>query len=317
MFTSERVIPVAIVVFAMFLQASIHKIHEGHVGVYYIGGRLLDAYTEAGYNVMFPFFTRVHEMQITIQTDEVTNIPCGTRGGVMITFEKVEVVNILDKNRVIQTVRNYGIDYDKIWIFDKIHHEINQFCSQHTLQDVYIEKFDTVDDRIKEALQRDCNTYDTGIRIIAVRVTKPKIPEIVRRNYEEMEAQKTQYMIAVEHQKVVEKQAETERRRLQIEAETAASVASIRKQQEIMEQEAAKNVSRIKDEMHIAREKAYADAEHYKLQQEAIANSKLLTKEYLELKRVQAISNLSKIYFGNSIPAMFSPLDLSNTNNKK
>ena len=42
MFTSERVIPVAIVVFAMFLQASIHKIHEGHVGVYYIGGRLLD-----------------------------------------------------------------------------------------------------------------------------------------------------------------------------------------------------------------------------------------------------------------------------------
>mmetsp|Transcript_32159 Transcript_32159/g.102423 ORF Transcript_32159/g.102423 Transcript_32159/m.102423 type:complete len:133 (+) Transcript_32159:634-1032(+) len=132
-----------------------------------------------------------------------------------------------------------------------------------------------------------------------------------------MEAQKTQYMIAVEHQKVVEKQAETERRRLQIEAETAASVASIRKQQEIMEQEAAKNVSRIKDEMHIAREKAYADAEHYKLQQEAIANSKLLTKEYLELKRVQAISNLSKIYFGNSIPAMFSPLDLSNTNNKK
>ena len=31
-------------------------------------------------------------------------------------------------------MRKYGINYDKIWIFDKIHHEINQFCSQHSLQ---------------------------------------------------------------------------------------------------------------------------------------------------------------------------------------
>lgn len=62
-----------------------------------------------------------------------------------------------------------------------------------------------MDDRIKEALQIDCSSYDTGIQIIGVRVTKPKIPEVIRRNYEEMEAQKTQFLIAVEHQKVVEK----------------------------------------------------------------------------------------------------------------
>ena len=34
--------------------------------------------------------------------------------------------------------------YDKTWIYDKIHHEINQFCSAHTLQEVYIDKFDQV-----------------------------------------------------------------------------------------------------------------------------------------------------------------------------
>lgn len=79
-----------------------------------------------------------------------------------------------------------------------------------------------MDDRIKEALQSDCSSFDTGIQIIGVRVTKPKIPEVIRRNYEEMEAQKTQFLIAVEHQKVVEKEAETERRRSKIEAEKAA-----------------------------------------------------------------------------------------------
>ncbi len=30
-----------------------------------------------------------------MQTDEVTNIPCGTSGGVVIYFDKIEVVNLL------------------------------------------------------------------------------------------------------------------------------------------------------------------------------------------------------------------------------
>ena len=34
---------------------------------------------------------------------------------------------------VVDTIRNYTGDYDRIWIYDKIHHEINQFCSHHTL----------------------------------------------------------------------------------------------------------------------------------------------------------------------------------------
>lgn len=33
--------------------------------------------------------------QVTLQTDEVKNVPCGTSGGVMIYFDRIEVVNIL------------------------------------------------------------------------------------------------------------------------------------------------------------------------------------------------------------------------------
>ena len=43
----------------------------------------------------------------------------------MLNFEKIEVVNRLKKEYVIETVRNYSSEYDKIWIYDKIHHEIN------------------------------------------------------------------------------------------------------------------------------------------------------------------------------------------------
>jgi len=40
--------------------------------------------------------------------------------------------------------------------------------------------------------------------------------------------------------------------------------------------------------------------------QEAGANKKLLTQEYLEYVRSTAIANLTKVYFGEKIPSMFS-----------
>ena len=47
----------------------------------------------------------------------------------MIYFDKIEVVNILSRDAVIDIVRNYTVNYDRTLIFDKIHHEVNQFCS--------------------------------------------------------------------------------------------------------------------------------------------------------------------------------------------
>ena len=57
-----------------------------------------------------------------------------------------------------------------------------------------------------------------GLKVHAVRVTKPKIPEAIRKNYELMEGEKTKLLIATQHQKVVEKEAETDRKRAVIEA---------------------------------------------------------------------------------------------------
>ena len=59
-------------------------------------------------------------VQTTLQTDKVTEIPCGTSGGTVIRFERVEVVNQLRKDMVIETIRNYTIHYDRTWIFDKV-----------------------------------------------------------------------------------------------------------------------------------------------------------------------------------------------------
>lgn len=60
----------------------------------------------------------------------------------------IQVVNRLNKDYVYDTLLNYGVQYDNTWIYDKIHHEINQFCSAHSLQQVYIDMFDQVTPQI-------------------------------------------------------------------------------------------------------------------------------------------------------------------------
>ncbi|XP_062926585.1 erlin-1-like [Mobula hypostoma] len=290
---------------AFCLYSSIHKIEEGHLGIYYRGGALLVTPSCPGYHIMIPFITSFRSVQTTLQTDEVKNVPCGTSGGVMIYFDRIEVVNSLAPSAVYDIAKNYTADYDKTLIFNKIHHELNQFCSVHTLQEVYIEYFDQIDENLKLALQKDLNVMAPGLTIQAVRVTKPKIPEAIRRNFELMEAEKTKLLISTQRQKVVEQEAETERKRAIIEAEKFAQVAQIQFQQKIMEKETQKKISEIEDLAYLAREKAKADADFYTAQKTAQANQMKLTKEYLEMIKYQAISSNSKIYFGSDIPGMF------------
>jgi len=56
------------------------------------GGALQTAVTPPGYHLMIPFVTQMANVQTTLQTDTVTDIPCGTSGGVMIYFGKYQLL---------------------------------------------------------------------------------------------------------------------------------------------------------------------------------------------------------------------------------
>lgn len=59
------------------------------------------------------------------------------------------------------------------------------------------------------------------------------------------------------------------------------------------------------DEIHLAGEKSKTDAEFYQMKLKAAANEILLTKQYLELKKYEALAVNNKVYFGADIPNMF------------
>lgn len=45
---------------------------------------------------------------------------------------------------------------------------------------------DQIDENLKIALQKDLTSMAPGLSVQSVRVTKPKIPEQIRKNYESM-----------------------------------------------------------------------------------------------------------------------------------
>eukprot|EP01090_Pellita_catalonica_P015438 TRINITY_DN4194_c0_g1_i1.p1 TRINITY_DN4194_c0_g1~~TRINITY_DN4194_c0_g1_i1.p1 ORF type:complete len:387 (-),score=67.13 TRINITY_DN4194_c0_g1_i1:4-1134(-) len=309
------------------LLVGLHSIDEGHVGMYWVGGALGDDLNEPGYHFMLPFLTTMAQVQVTLQTDTVTNIPCGTSGGSIIYFDKVEVVNQLRTEQALNTIRNYGVNYDKTWIFDKIHHEINQFCSSHSLQEVYIDQFDTLDEALQEALQQDCTKYNTGIDIISVRVTKPRIPPSVAKNYEKVEEEKTRLKVATQHQAVVKKEEETLRLQAKIQAELRevvsviqarkeaavesieaqklANVSRIRVEMQILEKEAEQRKSFIENDISLTRSKALASAKRYRIETEASANKLKFTPEYMKFVLYKSLGSNPKSFFGKSTPSIF------------
>ena len=286
--------------------SSSHFVPEGHVAVFYRNGALLNKTVGAGFSMSLPIVTRVEYVQTTVQTDRVENIPCGTQGGTVIHFGKIEVVNQLQAGAVLETVRQYGVEYDKTWIYDKIHHEINQICSRSTLEEMYITMFETLDETLQDALQRDIDKYVPGLNIIAIRVTKPTIPEAIRKNYEAVEAERTRLKVTEERQKVVQREAETEKVRAVIEAQKHAAVEAVSLELKMKQKRTEQEIAEIANEMHSSKAKADADAEFYRVSREAEANQLLLTPQLLQLESVRALSNNTKVFWGDKLPSIYA-----------
>lgn len=165
---------------------------------------------------------------------------------------------------------------------------------------------------------------------MAIRITKPRIPESVRKNYESVEEQKTKLMITSEQQKVMEKEEETLQMQMKmraqrdaevtiidaqkqatvamIEAEKQKNISVIRVQQELAEKEGKQHLAIIEAEMLLATEKSKADALLYTLETEAKGFHSKLSPEFLLYSLYNNLANNTKFYFGSSIPKAFAPL---------
>lgn len=291
----------------------LHRIDEGYVGVYYRGA-LLDGISSPGYHLKSPI-TTVYGIETKMQKDEVLHVPCGVKGGARLTIERIEVVNELPAEHVHATVKKHGPGYDRPLIFDRVVHEVNQFCSGKTLQQVYIDEFDQFDDAIAVALRFGLEKY--GIILHNVRITKPVIPLEVQAGYDAKEAARTRLLAVEEERKVARARAEAEREQALIEANKTAAVQASEDAKILAMKRAEQERERIDDAIRVAKRRADADAEayaietkanatRYEIEQRALANKELLTPEYLMRHRNEALLDNTKIYFGPNVPSLYS-----------
>ena len=68
-------------------------------------------------------------------------------------------------------------------------------------QEIYIEKFDTLDDLLRNFLQKENDNLKTGITIDFVRLSKPTLPRALQDNYDKIANEKTALKALMEEKK--------------------------------------------------------------------------------------------------------------------
>lgn len=102
-----KIIVALIACWVYFMKEGFHEVSEGYVGLYKRFGVLQKKLAEPGYHFSIPLVEEFIEIKVSIQTDVVKNVPCGTSNGTLVYFDKIEVVNKLKKDMAYRTVLNY------------------------------------------------------------------------------------------------------------------------------------------------------------------------------------------------------------------
>lgn len=209
---------------------------------------------------------------------------------------------------VIPTIRNYTGAYDKIWIYDKIHHEINQYCSSHSLKEIFIDNFSDIDDELISALKKTIQKFAPGINIISVRVTKPIIPQVIEESFVRIESTKARIagivqenLLRVQQTKAqIEadlKKKDSDKQALKIDLDL--KIKQIESRMEMFELECQMN--RLK---RIGMQKAKFESKAAEIRSiiEQYGSDKEVQDKMFELMETESLLNNSRIAIGSKIP---------------
>lgn len=227
----------------------------------------------------------------------VRNVHCATSDGVNTFFAGIDVGNTLLACDVIQVVRRFGEEYDQYLVMAKIRHRMNEICSTMTSDDVFIKRFDEIDDLLFTFLQDQQTRLASPLVIDFVRLAKPTLPNELQRRYNEIAEQKAALKVEFEKQARVFKEEETARGVHVKRAETQRQVHELQNQQDLERIRHDQSVATIQNEMLLTAKKAEADALQYAASAETIiARERMTIPGWVDLERARAFASNAKIF---------------------
>jgi hypothetical protein len=137
---------------------------------------------------------------------------------------------------------------------------------------------------------------------LSIRVTKPNIPDRIKKNFEEMEKLRVDFFIAAEKEKVRLEEEVTKQRQQVIKAESNLEVKKIELQKMIERKDNDLKMARIEGEMIYEKVKTQIDTEFMSAMEEAKNYQILFTPEYLSFLATDALTSNLKLVLGDEIP---------------
>jgi len=294
----------AIIVIAALIHGY-HEIKEGHVGVYYRFGALRDRTTDPGMHFMKPFIDTFKLILIRPEERDLGYMDAVTKDGIEITFKGVSVLSKTKKDAVVNLIKQFGMDFKTVLIYDRVREDLRIFCANKTIDEVYNEQFLEIVEAVKNDVNAQIkNLGKDGVEIMNLVIPKPDIPQDIENNYNKVKVQWTQQLVAEQQQKTEEIKKETERIKAVADAQRQKDVLEIKIQEQIIEMEGKKNISEINNEMAKERENNLADIAKYAKDKEAAGNKELYSAEYVKLQMAQSLANNTKFYFSGQESVM-------------
>ena len=139
------------------------NIETGYVGVRYVWNEIKPPLLEPGWNSYNKISSTIVKIETRPQTDEVLDVPCGTNDGVQVTIRRIEIGNQLDQKYVLKVVSEYGPNYDKYLVTDLIKAQITIICSKMSAQQVAIDNFDVIDDKLLKFMTKSIATIPLSL----------------------------------------------------------------------------------------------------------------------------------------------------------
>jgi len=275
-----------------------HEIEEGHVGVYYKFGALQDKVTDPGVHIMQPFVSTYKSILIRPEETIMGDVHAVTKDGIQIEFDGISVLSRTKKEKVVDMIKAFGMDFKKVLIYDRIKEDLRIFCADKTIDDVYNEQFLDIVKEVKEDAEEQIKKLgNNGVEILNLVVPKPDIPNDIAQNYKQVKVQWTEQLVAKQKKVTEEIKKETELLKAVADAKREKEVLEIKIQEQILETEGKQKISEINNNIVKERENNLADIAKYHKDQEAAGNKELYSPQYVKLQMAQSLANNTKFYF--------------------
>jgi erlin len=304
---SAQLLSAAAAVIIYIIATSSISVPEGYVAVVYRFGSLRNSTLRPGLHFNIPFVDKSSLVLVRPQTDVVRDVHCATSDGVNTFFAGIDVGNTLTASSVIDVVHRFGEDYDQYLVMAKIRHRMNEICSTMSSDDVFIKRFDEVDDLLFNFLRDQQVKLKSPLIIDFVRLAKPTLPHDLQQRYNEIAEQKAALKVEFEKQARVFKEEETARGVLVKRAETQRQVHELQNQQDLERIRHEKVVENLRNEMLIAARKAEADAASYAAEAEtAVARERMAIPGWGDLERARAYAANAKVFAPTGATLVFA-----------